>query len=154
MPFSDAPESAAPHDESPESRFRRNAQRWALIKDRVETQRQLLDPLQESMVEDLKVIGIKDDNGSYLIDLGTSHAVAGKTFSALKWERSVRRHADENMAEILAVRKNLLDRLFPHQRVFDVQEVHVLLQEGLLTEDEVAEIFPEEESFRFVRAGK
>ncbi|WP_274916922.1 hypothetical protein [Streptomyces sp. WZ-12] len=154
MQFSDAPASSALTASTPESDFNRKAAQWALIRDRVEAQNRVLDGLKDAMVTDLKNHGVKDDKGSFVIDLGTSYEVAGKSFSAMKYERSVRRAADENVAEELAQKKGLLDRLFPRQRMFDPDEVYVLLQEDLLTEDEVDAIFPEHESFRLVRVGK
>ncbi|MCC3766027.1 hypothetical protein [Streptomyces sp. UNOC14_S4] len=157
MPFfgTDIPDASRDsQNEAPEAAFRRKAARWALVRSQIEAQTRILDDLKRSLSANLQEFGIRDDNGSYIIDLGTTYEVSGKPFTALKLECSRQRTADEDVAERIALEKNLLDRLFPHRRVFDPQEVHVLLQEDLLTEDEVDEIFPEEISYRFVRAGK
>ncbi|MFI1796541.1 hypothetical protein ACH427_04170 [Streptomyces sp. NPDC020379] len=156
MPFFDAdtPDASSSQNEAPEAAFRGKAAKWALIKSRIEAETRILENLKKSLSADLQEFGIRDANGSYIIDLGTSYEVSGKPFTALKLECSRRRTADEDTAERIALEKGLLDRLFPHRRTFDPQEVHVLLQEDLLTEDEVDAIFPEETSYRFVRAGQ
>lgn len=153
MEFSDAPPASVINAHTPESDFNRKAAQWALIKDRVETQKTLLDSLKDDMVEDLKEFGVRDDKGSYVIDLGRSYDVAGKSFTGLKYQKGTTRIADEDTAERLGKEKGLYDRLFPPQPVFDAQEVYVLFQEGLLTEEEVDEIFPEKVTWSFVRVG-
>ncbi|WP_409238330.1 hypothetical protein [Streptomyces sp. PA5.6] len=153
MEFSDAPPASAITARTPEGDFNRKAAQWALIRDRVETQQTLLDSLKDDMVEDLKEFGVRDDKGSYIIDLGRSYEVAGKKFTGLKYQKRSTRIADEDTAARLATEKGLYNRLFPAQPVFDAQEVYVLFQEGLLTEAEVDEIFPEETTWSFVRVG-
>ncbi len=153
MEFSDAPPASAINANTPESDFNRKAAQWALIKGRVETQKTLLDSLKDDMVEDLKEFGVRDDKGSFVIDLGRSYEVAGKKFTGLKYQKGTTRIADEDTAERLAKDKGLYDRLFPAQPAFDAQEVYVLFQEGLLTEEEVDEIFPEKVTWSFVRVG-
>lgn len=153
MEFSDAPPANTNNANTPETDFNRKAAQWALIKDRVETQKTLLDSLKDDMVEDLKEFGVRDDKGSYVIDLGRSYEVAGKRFTGLKYQKGTTRIADEDTAERLAKEKGLYGRLFPAQPAFDPQEVYVLFQEGLLTEEEVDEIFPEKVTWSFVRVG-
>ncbi|MFI2616698.1 hypothetical protein [Streptomyces sp. NPDC018584] len=153
MEFSDAHPASAINANTPESDFNRKAAQWALIKDRVETQQTLLDSLKSDMVEDLKEYGVRDDKGSYVIDLGRSYEVAGKKFTGLKYQKGTTRIADEDTAERLGKAKGLYDRLFPAQPAFDAQEVYVCFQEGLLSEEEVDEIFPEKVTWSFVRVG-
>ncbi|MDJ0463158.1 hypothetical protein [Streptomyces sp. H27-C3] len=153
MEFSDAPLASSTNANTTESDFNRKAAQWALVKDRVEAQQNLLDTLKEDMVEDLKDFGVRDDKGSYVIDLGRSYEVNGKAFTGLKYQKGTTRIADQDTAERLAKEKGLHGRLFPAQPAFDAQEVYVLFQEGLLTEEEVDEIFPEKVTWSFVRVG-
>lgn len=153
MEFSDAPLASSANANTAESDFNRKAAQWALIKDRVETQQTLLDALKEDMVADLKALGVRDDKGSYVMDLGRSYEVNGKAFTGLKYQKGTTRIVDEDAAGRLAKEKGLHKRLFPSQPTFDAQEVYVLFQEGLLTEEEVDAIFPEKVTWSFVRVG-
>ncbi|WP_189764378.1 hypothetical protein [Streptomyces xanthochromogenes] len=135
------------------SDFNRKAAQWALIMDRVATQQTLLEALKADMIEDLQDFGVRDHKGSYVLDLGRSYEVAGKKFTGLKYQRGSTRTANTEKAEQLAKEKGLVERLFPAQPVFDPQEVYVAFQEGLLTEEEVDQIFPEKTTWSFVRVG-
>ncbi|KUL44720.1 hypothetical protein ADL22_12310 [Streptomyces sp. NRRL F-4489] len=153
MEFSDAPLASYVSANTPESDFQRKAARWAMIRDRVAAQQMLLDSLKQEMIEDLREFGVRDEKGSYALDLGRSYEVGGKSFTGLKYQRSVTREVDEDAASRIGKEKSVYDRLFPPRPVFDAQEVYVLFQEGLLTEEEVDQVFPEKTVWSFVRVG-
>ena len=65
-------------------------------------------------------------------------------------QQKVSIHTDETKAEAIARSKGLYDRLFISMPVLDEGAVMVAREEGLLTDDEIAEIFPKKVIWAFV----
>ncbi|MET9119975.1 hypothetical protein [Streptomyces sp. NPDC004528] len=169
MEFSDAPAESVLNANTPESAFERKAAQWAIIKTRVDSQTTLLNKLRDDMSDDLRSFGIKDEKGSYIIELPQPLSVSDKKFKGMKLERYTTQTSDEDVAETVArevdqeaaervaagledlQEKTVYDRLFPLVRVFDPQEAYVLYQEGRLSDDDMDRMFPEKEGWRFVR---
>ncbi|MFD6934618.1 hypothetical protein ACFWAP_00485 [Streptomyces goshikiensis] len=169
MEFSDAPAESVLNANTPESAFERKAAQWAVIKARVDTQTSMLNKLRDDMSADLRTFGVKDDKGSYIIELPAALSVGDKRFKGMKLERTTTQVADEEVAESIAhhvdseeaesaaagdtdpPEATVYDRLFPLVRQFDPQEAYVLYQEGRLSDADMEHMFPEKEGWRFVR---
>lgn len=107
--------------------------------------------LKKEMMDALHTSGEEDDKGHKYLYFKNPIAIGGKKFSGLKRERRVSRLFDEDAAETLLEGKGLLERVQKEvvTTVLDQDEVYVLNQEGLLTDEEVDSLFAESESFAF-----
>jgi hypothetical protein len=65
-------------------------------------------------------------------------------------QRKVLRETDEVKAEAIARRKDLYERLFKPVMMLDEDAVVVAREQGLLTDDEVEEMFPKKIQYAFV----
>jgi hypothetical protein len=95
--------------------------------------------------------GETDEKGSKFWRLPAPVDVNGQTFTEVKRERRVSVGLDEEATETLLHTKGLKDRVFKEvtTTVLDQDELYVLQQEGLITEEELDALFTENVSFAF-----
>lgn len=88
-----------------------------------------------------------DDRGNLFLDLPKALTVGETTYGAIKREKRITRFPNEDRIRELAERTGTLDRLFPSQPVLDEQELYVLYQEGLITEQDIDGSYDVKESW-------
>jgi hypothetical protein len=95
--------------------------------------------------------GEVDEKGSKFWKLDPPIEVNGQTFTEVKRERRVSQSLDEEKAETLATAKGVRDRLFRvvEMEVLDQDELYVLNQEGVISDDELDSLWVENVSFAF-----
>jgi bacterioferritin (cytochrome b1) len=94
--------------------------------------------LKASLFEKIEEDGFTDDKGNWWLEL--PETIDG--YVSLQKQKRVTRKIDEMIAEDLIEKKGLTDRLYKTVRVVDEDELMAALYEGLLTEEEVDEMFP------------
>jgi hypothetical protein len=92
-----------------------------------------------------------DEKGSKFWKLDPPIEVNGQKFTEVKRERRVSVTLDAEKAEELAIAKGIRDRVFKEvtTEVLDQDELYVLNQEGILSDEELDSLFVETESFAF-----
>lgn len=90
--------------------------------------------------------GEPDENGHLWLRL--PHEVDG--YTSLQRQRRVSQSLDQETAEELLKKKGLYDRCFVMEPVLKEDEVMACLYEGLLTEEEIDEMFPKKVSWAFI----
>jgi hypothetical protein len=92
-----------------------------------------------------------DEKGSKFWKLDPPIEVNGQKFTEVKRERRVSVNLDEEAVETLVNAKGIRDRVFKQvtQEVLDQDELYVLNQEGVITDEELDGLFTETESFAF-----
>jgi len=89
--------------------------------------------------------GIPDEKGHLLYDL--PQTIAGVT--ALKRQRRVSQSLDSGVADKILKDKGIYDRCYKMVPTLDESEVMACLYDGLLTEEEIDEMFPKSVSYAF-----
>jgi len=89
--------------------------------------------------------GIPDEKGHLLYDL--PQTIAGVT--ALKRQRRVSQSLDPGVADKILKDKGIYDRCYKMVPTLDESEVMACLYDGLLTEEEIDEMFPKSVSYAF-----
>jgi len=89
--------------------------------------------------------GIPDEKGHLLYDL--PQTIAGLT--ALKRQRRVSQSLDSGVADKILKDKGIYDRCYKMVPTLDESEVMACLYDGLLTEEEIDEMFPKSVSYAF-----
>jgi hypothetical protein len=95
--------------------------------------------------------GDLDEKGSKFWKLDPPIEVNGQKFTEVKRERRVSTTLDSEKAEELAAAKGIRDRIFKQvtTEVLDQDELFVLNQEGVISDEELDGLFVETESFAF-----
>ena len=94
--------------------------------------------LKASLFEKIEEDGFTDDKGNWWLELPEPV----DEYVSLQKQKRVSRKIDEMIAEDLIEKKGLTDRLYKTVRIVDEDELMAALYEGLLTEEEVDEMFP------------
>ena len=94
--------------------------------------------LKASLFEKIEADGFTDDKGNWWLEL--PETIDG--YVSLQKQKRVTRKIDDMIAEDLIEKKGLTGRLYKTVRVVDEDELMAALYEGLLTEEEVDEMFP------------
>jgi hypothetical protein len=105
------------------------------------------DNLKRELSESVAEMGDPDESGSLWVSL-PDEGIEG--FSALKRERRVTHSVNEAAAESILAKYNLIGRCYETRRVLNQDEVMACLVEDLLSEEDVAEMFPAKVSWAFV----
>jgi len=111
---------------------------YAMLKKNIEQYEARQKELKASLFEKIETDGFEDDKGNLWLEL--PEPVEG--YVSLQKQKRVTRKIDEMLAEDLIEKKGLADRLYKTVRVVDEDELMAALYEGLLTEEEVDEMFP------------
>jgi bacterioferritin (cytochrome b1) len=113
-------------------------QEYAALKKNIEQFEARQKELKTSLFEKIDEDGFTDDKGNWWLEL--PEPVEG--YVSLQKQKRVSRKIDEMIAEDLIEKKGLAERLYKTVRVVDEDELMAALYEGLLTEEEVDEMFP------------
>jgi hypothetical protein len=95
--------------------------------------------------------GETDEKGSKFWRLPQPIEVNGQTFTEVKRERRVSQSLDEEKTDELVTAKGVRDRVFKtvEMEVLDQDELYVLNQEGILSDEEIDGLWVENVSFAF-----
>lgn len=122
---------------------------WATMKSEGDLIAKRQKALRDEMSEAIKADGVPDEKGSLYLNLNSEVSVGDKTYRTLKYERRVSERLDETAAEQLLAGKGLLERAMKTVVMFDPNELYVLNQEGLLTDEELDSLIVISESWAF-----
>jgi hypothetical protein len=114
------------------------AKEYVSIKKNIEQYETRQKELKALLFEKIDTEGYEDDKGNIWLELPE----VIDDFVSLQKQKRVTRKIDEMIAEDLIEKKGLTDRLYKTVRVVDEDELMAALYEGLLTEEEVDEMFP------------
>lgn len=119
---------------------------FVALKREIENLTKAQNEIKARLVEVVKQYGEPDDKGHVWFNL--EDPVDG--YTAMQHQRRVSQQLDELAAERILAEKNLRDRCFVMQPVLQEDEVMACLYEGLITEEEVDEMFPKKITWAFV----
>lgn len=122
---------------------------WAVLKARVTEMTSRMNKLRDTVAAAVAQRGYRDHKGSQYIDLPFPLQVGDTSYARIKRERRVSVVANEEIAERITRQKGAYDRAFPPVRHLDTDELYVLYQEGVLTQDDLDTILETRESFAF-----
>jgi hypothetical protein len=122
---------------------------WATLKHQGDLIAERQKDLRTDLMGLVKGGGLTDEKGSFFLNLHTPVTVGDKTYRTLKNERRVSERLDEDAAEELLKSKGLLERCQKTVVVFDPDELYVLNQEGLLSDEELDSLIVISESYAF-----
>lgn len=112
---------------------------YVSVKKNIEFYEERQKELRTGLFAKIEADGFEDDKGNLWLELPAE--IDG--YVGLQKQRRVsRKKPNEARAEEIASEKGLEDRLFKTVRVLDQDELMACLYEGLLTEEEVDEMFP------------
>lgn len=123
---------------------------WAGIKNEVTFLKNRQDKLRDELMTVVQSDGEPDDKGNVFLPLPTEVEVGGKKYGNLKAERRASSVFMEDKAEELLSGKGLLERAQKTIVVLDHDEVYLMHQEGLITEEEIDSLFQEKVTYAFV----
>lgn len=145
MPAAKAAAPRRPKVGSPEQVFAQ----WATLKHQGDLIAERLKGLRDDLMGAIDKAGLTDEKGSKYLNLKVPLIHEGKVYRTLKKERRVSERLDETAAEALLAKKGLLERCQKTVVVFDPDELYVLNQEGLLTDDELDSLIDIKETWAF-----
>jgi hypothetical protein len=107
--------------------------------------------LRDEVSAHVDATGEVDEKGSKFWKLDPPIEFNGQKFTEVKRERRVSQSIDEEKVEALVTAKGIRDRVFKQvtQEVLDQDELYVLNQEGVLSDEELDSLWVETESFAF-----
>jgi hypothetical protein len=122
---------------------------WVILRAQVTEMTTRMNRLRDTVSQAVENRGYADHKGSQYIDLPFAVVVGDTSYSRIKRERRVSIIADDEAAERITRKKGCYDRAFPPVRHLDVDELYVLYQEDVLSQDELDEILTPRETFAF-----
>lgn len=124
---------------------------WAVLKGQIEASMRIRNKLRDRIITAVEERGYRDHKGSQYLDLPHELQIGDTSYQRIKRERRVSIIPDVGRAqEILAEKgEEFLARVFPLRPAFDPDELYVLLQEGVISESDMDDIFVKHESFAF-----
>lgn len=122
---------------------------FLVLKDEEKTTKTRLDSLKKDLTQQVVEHGETDEKGHRNYTLPEPLEYAGKSWVGFQQQRRVSQSFDTEVAEKLLKDKDLWERATVVIREIDQNEVYVLNQEGLLTDDELDSMFAEHETFAF-----
>lgn len=107
--------------------------------------------LRDEISEYVDANGETDEKGSKFWELPAPIEVNGQKFTSVKREKRTSVSLAEDLVEALLEQKNLKGRVYKEvtTTVLDQDELYVLNQEGLITDEELDSLFVENVSFAF-----
>lgn len=130
----------------PLSDMHQKVQKFAQLKNFVEYITKQRDELKAELSEWVRTTGFVDDKGSRWVEF--EHPIEGIT--ALQWQRRVTPHLDEDTALQILARHGVEDQCFKTVRVLDETAVMGLVTEGVISDEEVEQMFPGKVTWAFV----
>ncbi|MFF1693154.1 hypothetical protein ACFVXC_05930 [Streptomyces sp. NPDC058257] len=124
---------------------------WAKLKAQQTELTSRMNKLRDKVAAAVQARGYADHKGSQYIDLPFPIPVGESEYVRIKRERRVSIVADTEAAERITRDRgeNVYRRAFPPVPTLDADELYVLLQEGVLTEDDMDQIMVQKETFAF-----
>lgn len=122
---------------------------FLVLKDEVKTTTERLDSLKKELTKHVVEHGEVDDKGHRNFVLPAPLEYGDKSYTGFQQQRRVSQSFDTDVAEKLLKDKGLWDRAVVMVPEIDQNEVYVLNQEGLLSDDELDSMFAERETFAF-----
>lgn len=122
---------------------------WAVLRAKVTEMTTRMNKLRDDVAQAVESRGYVDHKGSQFIDLPFPVVVGDASYTRIKRERRVSVVADDAAAERITRAKGCYERAFPPVRSLDPDELYVMYQENVLTQQEMDEIFTPRESFAF-----
>lgn len=119
------------------------------LKNQVKTTTERLDALKKDLTKHVAEHGEVDDKGHRNFVFPEPIEYGGKEYIGFQQQRRVSQSFDTEVAEKVLKDKDLWERATVVVREIDQNEVYVLNQEGLLTDDELDSMFAERETFAF-----
>lgn len=114
---------------------------YLTLKQRIDELEKLAKPLKQRITEEVDMNGNADSKGHLWWNIGET---------LLQRQRRTKTTLDMDAAERVLTGANLYDRCIKYVPAINEDEVYAALQEGLLTEENIQEIFPVEESWALV----
>jgi hypothetical protein len=118
---------------------------YVTVKRRIDDMSKEQNKIKAELSEVVDVDGEPDEKGHLIYNL--PETVSGVT--ALKRQRRVSQSLDQTVAEDILKKKKIYDRCFKMIPVLDEAEVMACLYDGILTEEEIDEMFPKSVSYAF-----
>jgi hypothetical protein len=118
---------------------------YITIKRRIDDMSKDVGKLKSELSDIVDTDGEPDEKGHLIYELPEN--VAGVT--ALKRQRRVSQSLNQAVAEEILNKKDIYARCFKMVPVLDESEVMACLYDGLLTEEEIDEMFPKSVSYAF-----
>jgi hypothetical protein len=112
---------------------------YVAVKNNIEFYEARQKELRSALFDKIETDGFEDDKGNLWLELPSE--IEGYV-GLQKQKRVSRKKPNDARAEEIAQDKGLEDRIFKTVRVLDQDELMACLYEGLLTEEEVDEMFP------------
>jgi len=122
---------------------------FLVLKDEAKTTSERLDALKKDLTKHVAEHGETDDKGHRNFVFPDPLAYGDKSYTGFQQQRRVTQSFDTEVAEKVLKDKDLWERATVVVREIDQNEVYVLNQEGLLTDDELDSMFAERETFAF-----
>lgn len=122
---------------------------FLVLKDEVKTTSDRLDVLKKDLTAHVKEHGETDDKGHRTFTFPAPLPYGDKQYVGFQQQRRVSQSFDTETAEKVLKDKGLWDRAVVMVPEIDQNEIFVLNQEGLLTDDELDSMFAERETFAF-----
>ena len=116
------------------------------LRSRIDDMSKQRDSIKADLAELVDTVGEPDEKGNLWLRL--PHEVDG--YTALQRQRKVSQSLDEGAAENILKAKGIYDRCFVMRPILKEDEVMACLYEGLLTEEEIDEMFPKKVSYAFI----
>lgn len=138
---------AKPQEKTNEEIFLDKTSSFLRLKNTISDLTTEANALRDELAAIVDEIGEEDESGSRWVPL-PEEGIEG--FSSLKRERRVSHSVNETVAEEILKANGLYERCFDTVRVLNQDAVMGCLIEGLLTEEDVAEMFPAKVSWAFV----
>ena len=119
------------------------------LKDEMKTSTERLDTLKKDLTQHVTEHGEVDEKGhrNFLLPAPVNHG--DKTYTGFQQQRRVSQSFDTTVAEKVLKDKGLWERAVVMVPEIDQNEIYVLNQEGLVTDDELDSMFAERETFAF-----
>lgn len=122
---------------------------FLVLKEEVKTSTERLDVLKKELTKHVTEHGEVDDKGHRNFLLPEPLEYGEKTYTGFQQQRRVSQSFDTTVAEGILKDRGLWDRAVVMVPEIDQNQVYVLNQEGLLSDDELDTMFAERESFAF-----
>jgi len=118
---------------------------YVTIKRNIDDMSKQQNRIKSELSELVDTDGEPDEKGHLIYEL--PEKVSGVT--ALKRQRRVSQSLNESIAEDILKKKDIYNRCYKMVPVLDESEVMACLYDGLLTEEEIDEMFPKTVSYAF-----
>lgn len=124
---------------------------WAQLKFRVTEMTSRMNKLRDKVSEAVEARGYTDHKGSMFLDLPFGIPAGDGEYVKIKRERRVTVSPDQEAAERITRSKgeHIFNRAFPPVPTLDVEELYRLLQEDILTDDDMDSIFVRHITYAF-----